>query len=74
MPPWTLFLSLFIAFFFALPVGIVQAVTNQQGALNVISELVIGYINPGKPISMMIFKTYSYSQCRSPDRAQTSLG
>jgi bifunctional DNase/RNase len=27
--------SLFIAFLFALPVGIVQAVTNQQGALNV---------------------------------------
>ena len=41
MPPWTLFLSLFIAFFFALPVGIVQAVTNQQGALNVISELIM---------------------------------
>ncbi|CDZ98406.1 Sexual differentiation process protein ISP4 [Phaffia rhodozyma] len=60
MPFETLILALVIVAVFALPVGIVQAITNQQVALNVISELIIGYIAPGRPISMMIFKTYSY--------------
>lgn len=32
---------LFIAFLFALPIGMIQAVTNQGGALNVISELIM---------------------------------
>lgn len=32
-------ISLIIAFVFALPIGIVQAITNQQVGLNVITEV-----------------------------------
>lgn len=49
-----------IAFFYILPIGIIQAVTNQQVGLNVITELIIGYALPGKPIAMMMFKTWGY--------------
>lgn len=34
----------------------IQAITNQQIGLNVITELIVGYALPGKPIAMMMFK------------------
>ena len=45
---------------YIIPVGIIQAITNQQLGLNVITELIIGYALPGKPIAMMMFKTWGY--------------
>ncbi|KAG0240841.1 hypothetical protein BGW41_006596 [Actinomortierella wolfii] len=60
MPWWAVFLALAIAMFFALPVGVVQAVTNQQPGLNIVTEYVIGYIMPGHPIANVTFKTYGY--------------
>jgi hypothetical protein len=38
----------------------VQAMTNQQVGLNVITEMIIGYVLPGRPIAMMLFKTWGY--------------
>jgi hypothetical protein len=38
----------------------IQAITNQQVGLNVITELIVGYALPGRPIAMMLFKTYGY--------------
>lgn len=32
----------------------------QQPGLNVITELIIGYIYPGKPLANVAFKTYGY--------------
>lgn len=32
----------------------------QQPGLNVITELVIGYLYPGKPLANVTFKTYGY--------------
>ncbi|KAG0013319.1 hypothetical protein BGZ81_001089 [Podila clonocystis] len=49
-----------IAFIFVLPVGIVQAVTNQQPGLNIVTEYVIGYLLPGHAIANITFKTYGY--------------
>ncbi|KAF9082474.1 hypothetical protein BGX23_012417 [Mortierella sp. AD031] len=60
LPWYHLLISLAIAFIFALPVGIVQAVTNQQPGLNVITEYVIGYLMPGHPIANVTFKAYGY--------------
>jgi OPT family oligopeptide transporter len=39
---------------------VIQAITNQQVGLNVITELIIGYALPGRPIAMMLFKTWGY--------------
>jgi len=60
LPWWALLLSILIAGLFTLPVGIIQAVTNQQPGLNIITEFVIGYWLPGRPIANVCFKTYGY--------------
>ncbi|KAF9285273.1 hypothetical protein BGZ68_004000 [Mortierella alpina] len=60
MPWWAVLLAMGIAIFFVLPVGIVQAVTNQQPGLNIVTEYVIGYMLPGHAIANVTFKTYGY--------------
>ncbi|KAM6552566.1 hypothetical protein CsatB_013328 [Cannabis sativa] len=60
LPWWGLLMACGIAFFFTLPIGIIQATTNMQPGLNVITELIIGYIYPGKPLANVAFKTYGY--------------
>ncbi|KAG0243374.1 hypothetical protein BGW41_002263 [Actinomortierella wolfii] len=60
LPWWCVLLALAISIVFALPIGLIQAVTNQQPGLNVITEFVIGYILPGRPIANVVFKTYGY--------------
>ncbi|KAH7928158.1 small oligopeptide transporter [Leucogyrophana mollusca] len=60
MPIWGFVLALCISFAYVVPIGMIQAITNQQIGLNVIGELVVGYVLPGRPIAMMLFKTYGY--------------
>ncbi|KAF9143404.1 hypothetical protein BGX30_000558 [Mortierella sp. GBA39] len=60
MPWWALILALFMASIFIIPVGILQAVTNQQPGLNIVTEYVIGYLLPGRAIANVTFKTYGY--------------
>ncbi|KAI5123186.1 hypothetical protein M0805_003953 [Coniferiporia weirii] len=59
-PVWAFILALIIAFVYIIPIGMIQAITNQQIGLNVITELVIGYALPGRPVAMMMFKTWGY--------------
>lgn len=51
---WALLLAVFISFAFSLPIGIIQAVTNNQIGLNVLTEFVYGYIQPGRPLALMM--------------------
>ncbi|KAL1897711.1 hypothetical protein Sste5346_004019 [Sporothrix stenoceras] len=57
---WAFLLAVAIAFLFSLPIGIIQAVTNNQIGLNVLTEFIFGYIQPGRPLALMLFKTYGY--------------
>ncbi|ORY69704.1 OPT family small oligopeptide transporter [Pseudomassariella vexata] len=57
---WAFLLAVGISFVFSLPIGIIQAVTNNQIGLNVLTEFVFGYIQPGRPLALMIFKTFGY--------------
>ncbi|CAI7577618.1 unnamed protein product [Penicillium manginii] len=57
---WAFFVSLIIACFWFVPLGIVKASTNIDIGLNVLTEFIIGYMQPGKPMAMMLFKTYGY--------------
>lgn len=59
-PVWAFVLALLISFIYTVPIGVIQAITNQQVGLNVITELIIGYALPGRPIAMMMFKTWGY--------------
>lgn len=63
MPWWTFVVAVAIAAFFIIPIGVVQAITNQQPGLNVLSEMVFGYILPGRPVAMMLFKSFCYMTC-----------
>nr|CAD1839388.1 unnamed protein product [Ananas comosus var. bracteatus] len=60
LPYWGLFLAMALALIFTLPVGVITATTNQQPGLNIITELIIGYLYPGKPLANVVFKTYGY--------------
>lgn len=57
---WAFFISLIIAAVWFVPMGIVQATTNIQIGLNVFTEFIVGYMQPGRPMAMMLFKTYGY--------------
>ncbi|KAG9102178.1 hypothetical protein FS749_013381 [Ceratobasidium sp. UAMH 11750] len=60
LPVWAYLVSLLIPLVYLVPVGMIQAITNQQVGLNVITELIVGYMLPGRPVAMMIFKTFGY--------------
>ncbi|XP_002991411.2 oligopeptide transporter 7 [Selaginella moellendorffii] len=55
---WGVLFSVGLSFLFCLPIGVLLATTNQSPGLNVISEYLIGYIYPNKPIANVLFKTY----------------
>ncbi|RPD65159.1 small oligopeptide transporter [Lentinus tigrinus ALCF2SS1-7] len=56
MTIWALVVALLIACVYLVPIGMIQAITNRQVGLNVITELIVGYMLPGRPIAMMMFK------------------
>ncbi|KAF8267603.1 OPT oligopeptide transporter protein-domain-containing protein [Lactarius quietus] len=60
LPVWAFILALIIGFASTIPIGIITAMTNQEIGLNVITELIIGYLLPGRPIAMMMFKAWGY--------------
>ncbi|KAF6153675.1 hypothetical protein GIB67_000908 [Kingdonia uniflora] len=60
LPWWGVLLACFLAIFFTLPIGIITATTNQTPGLNIITEYIIGYIYPGRPVANICFKVYGY--------------
>lgn len=57
---WAMIIAMLLAIVFLVPIGMIQGITNTQLGLNVLTEFMIGYMLPGKPIAMMLFKTYGY--------------
>ncbi|KAG6004645.1 hypothetical protein E4U21_000869 [Claviceps maximensis] len=60
LPWWAYIVSILIGAVLFIPIGMVQAITNQQTGLNIITEMIIGYMLPGRPVAMMLFKSYGY--------------
>ncbi|KAF3332304.1 oligopeptide transporter 7 [Carex littledalei] len=60
LPWWGVLLACALAIFFTLPIGIITATTNQTPGLNVITEYIMGYLYPGRPVANMCFKVYGY--------------
>lgn len=61
LPIWALVMGLVLAAIFTVPLGLVQAITNQQFTLNVLAEIIIGYTLPGRPLAGMVFKSFTYN-------------
>ena len=45
---------------YTVPSSVVAATTGQFLGLNIIAELIVGYALPGRPIAMLLFKTWGY--------------
>ena len=57
---WALLVGLLISLAWTIPIGVIYATTNIHLGLNVFTEYIIGYMQPGRPLAMMLFKTYGY--------------
>ncbi|WVR05633.1 OPT family small oligopeptide transporter [Kwoniella sp. DSM 27419] len=58
LPVWGYLISILLPFIYILPASFVYAMTAQQVSINLLSELVPGYIFQGQPIPGMIFKVF----------------
>ncbi|XP_061352431.1 oligopeptide transporter 6-like [Gastrolobium bilobum] len=70
LPWWGVLLACAISILFTLPIGIIAATTNRPPGLNIITEYIIGYIYPERPVANMCFKVYG---CISMIQALTFL-
>uniref|UniRef100_A0A0W0FUN2 Putative small oligopeptide transporter n=1 Tax=Moniliophthora roreri TaxID=221103 RepID=A0A0W0FUN2_MONRR len=56
MPIWALIVALVIVLVFIIPFGMIEATTNRQiGGINVLTELLVGYMIPGRALPMMMY-------------------
>ncbi|KAF5097000.1 hypothetical protein D0Z03_001503 [Geotrichum reessii] len=60
-PVWGIFFAIGINFIFLIPITLVYAVTGFSFGLNVLVELIIGYIMPGNGVALNILKCYGYN-------------
>ncbi|CAL1352075.1 unnamed protein product [Linum trigynum] len=58
LPWWGMIFAFVLAFIVTLPIGVIQATTNQQPGYDIIAQFMIGYVLPGKPIANLLFKIY----------------
>ncbi|KAA8524890.1 hypothetical protein F0562_011313 [Nyssa sinensis] len=58
LPWWGMLFAVGLALIVTLPIGVIQATTNQQPGYDIIAQFIIGYVLPGKPIANLLFKTY----------------
>ena len=61
LPIWALLMSIFWAGLFLVPSALLYAQTNYLVSPNISSEVIVGYMLPGKPIPNMVFKAYAVS-------------
>lgn len=62
MPVWGIAVAFGLAIFYLIPTGSVYAVANlNSNVLTVLGEIISGYLLPGRPIVMLIFKFYAYT-------------
>ncbi|KAF9205241.1 hypothetical protein BGZ49_004311 [Haplosporangium sp. Z 27] len=60
LPWWGLILAAAIGWIMTIPICAMEAITAFSPGLNIITELICGYMLPGKPIANMVFKCYGY--------------
>ncbi|KAF2740087.1 OPT family small oligopeptide transporter [Polyplosphaeria fusca] len=59
LPWWAYFVSLIVALVFIIPTCMIYGIANIMLSLNVISPFLAGYMIPGRPIGVMLFKVFS---------------
>ncbi|OKO97291.1 Sexual differentiation process protein isp4 [Penicillium subrubescens] len=59
LPWWGFFVSIIVGAVFIIPTCMILGITNIQLSLNVLSPFLAGFMIPGKPIGVMVFKVFS---------------
>ncbi|KAK9475928.1 OPT oligopeptide transporter protein-domain-containing protein [Lipomyces japonicus] len=60
-PVWSLVIMILVNFGFLIPITLIHAVTGWGFGLNVLCELISGYMLPGNGSALMILKAYGYN-------------
>lgn len=60
LPIWAVLIAFILAAILSVPLSMLMAITNQQIALQVMHELIAGYMLPGRPIANVLFKTIAF--------------
>ncbi|KAF9458343.1 glutathione transporter [Collybia nuda] len=60
LPAWAAIIAFLLSVVLCIPLSMLQAITNQQVPTQVMHELIIGYMLPGRPIANMLFKAIAY--------------
>ncbi|CAB4424935.1 unnamed protein product [Rhizophagus irregularis] len=60
LPWWGLLMAIGLSIIMVLPIGIIQAISNNQIGLNVLAEMICGYVLLGRPIANVYFKCYGF--------------
>ncbi|OBZ86013.1 Oligopeptide transporter 5 [Choanephora cucurbitarum] len=61
LPWWGVIFAIVLASLLSLPLNMIMAVTGYGFGLNVVTEMVCGFVLPGYPIANMYFKTLGYT-------------
>ncbi|OWZ55297.1 OPT family small oligopeptide transporter [Cryptococcus neoformans c45] len=59
LPVWGYLISVLLPFIYIIPTAFIYAMTSQQITINLLAELIPGYIFQGQPLPGMIFKVFS---------------
>lgn len=54
LPVWAYIISVIIPLVYVVPASFIYAMTGQQVSINILAELIPGYILPGKPLPGMV--------------------
>ncbi|CCK71289.1 oligopeptide transporter OPT1 KNAG_0G02310 [Huiozyma naganishii CBS 8797] len=60
LPVWAFIIAIMLSLVNFIPQGILEAMTNQHVGLNIITELICGYMLPLRPMSNLLFKLYGF--------------
>ncbi|KAM0932321.1 putative oligopeptide transporter, OPT superfamily [Dioscorea sansibarensis] len=58
LPYWGILLACAMALFFMFPIAVLIATTNQGSGIGVITEMIFGYLYPGRPLANLTFRCY----------------
>ncbi len=64
LPVWGMLIAIIISIVNFIPQGLLEGISNQHVGLNIITELVAGYIWPGKPLANILVKLYGFIPMR----------
>ncbi|CAO3623532.1 unnamed protein product [Cunninghamella echinulata] len=61
LPAWGVILAVCLSALLSLPLNMIEAITGTGFGLNVVAQMICGFILPGYPVANMYFKTLGYN-------------